>query len=190
MTGNIIQLVMQYFGPQVLDAITKALGITREQAETAVGASVPALLSGVLGRLQTPEGRRTVGSALDSAGTGGLADVGALIRGGDHQRLVESGTGLLGSLFGKSDAGGLAEAVGSFAGVGQGRAQYLLGLAAPAVMGVLGQQRQERGLDLNGLASWLGSQKDIIASAMPKGLVSLLGGTGAIDAMAGRASGA
>jgi hypothetical protein len=123
MAGNIIQLVMQHFGPQVLDAITKALGITREQAETAVGASVPALLSGVLGRLQTPESRRTVGSALDSAGTGGLADIGALIRGGDHQRLVESGTGLLGSLFGKSDAGGRAEAVGSFAGVGQGRAQ-------------------------------------------------------------------
>ena len=50
----------------------------------------------------------------------------------------------------------------------------LMGLLAPVVMGVLGQQRRTSGLDATGLARLLTSQKDNIASAIPWASQSIL----------------
>jgi hypothetical protein len=53
------------------------------------------------------------------------------------------------------------------------------------VLGALGQQQRSGGLDANGLANLLSSQKDQIAAAMPTGLANMLGARGMLDAVDG-----
>jgi hypothetical protein len=53
------------------------------------------------------------------------------------------------------------------------------------VLGALGQQQRNAGLDANGLASLLRSQKDQIVAAIPSGLADQLGAAGLIDKIAG-----
>jgi hypothetical protein len=49
------------------------------------------------------------------------------------------------------------------------------------VLGSLGQHQRDAGLDANGLASLLRSQKDQIVAAIPSGLANQLGAAGLID---------
>jgi uncharacterized phage infection (PIP) family protein YhgE len=53
------------------------------------------------------------------------------------------------------------------------------------VMGALGQQQRSGGLDANGLANLLSSQKDQITAAMPSGLANMMGARGMLDALDG-----
>ena len=53
------------------------------------------------------------------------------------------------------------------------------------VVGALGQQQRSGGLDANGLANLLSSQKDQIAAAMPSGLANMMGARGMLDALDG-----
>jgi hypothetical protein len=85
----------------------------------------------------------------------------------------------------------LAQAVGKFAGIGDSGGKSLLSILGPIVLGALGQQQRSAGLDTDGLASLLRSQKDQITAAIPSGLADQLGAAGLIDrAGAGLRSGA
>jgi hypothetical protein len=178
MIGNIVDLALQPFGPQVLDAVAMALGLDRQRAESAVDAAVPAFLSALLWRLELPGGRQAVADALDEIDESGLERLAGLIGSGERQSLVDGGTQLLAMLLGRPAAATLTSAVAGFTGLGQGRAQSLLGMVAPAVMGVLRRRQAAQGLDLEGLAAWLAAQRTVVVSAVPSGMVGLLEGVG------------
>ena len=56
----------------------------------------------------------------------------------------------------------MAQAIGSFAGMGDGGGKSLLAVVGPLVLGTLAKQQHDAGMDANGLASLLRSQKDQI----------------------------
>jgi hypothetical protein len=123
--------------------------------------------------------------------TGSLDGLRSLIGGAGQNALVDTGSSMLSGLFGSGALGAMAQAIGKFAGIEGGSSKSLLGVLGPVVLGTLGQQQRSAGLDANGLASLLGSQKDQIAAAIPSGLVDQLGAAGLIDrAAAGLRSGA
>jgi hypothetical protein len=62
--------------------------------------------------------------------------------------------------------------------MGQGSSSSLIGMLAPAVLGTLGDQQAEQGLDASGLARLLASQKGTISAAPPPGFRSLLSAAG------------
>ena len=57
----------------------------------------------------------------------------------------------------------------------------MFGLLGPAVLGVLGHEQRERGLDASGLARLLSSQKDEVVAAMPSGFAKYLSDAGILD---------
>jgi hypothetical protein len=98
---------------------------------------------------------------------------------------------MLSGLFGGRTVDTLAQTVGKFAGIGDSGGKSLLSILGPIVLGALGQQQRSTGLDADGLASLLRSQKDQITAAIPSGLADQLGAAGLIDrAGAGLRSGA
>ena len=115
-----------------------------------------------------------------------LSQIASAIGGPDQKAIADTGSGLLSTLLGGGNLNGLASAVGNFAGINQSAGKSVLGLIAPMVMGVLGQQQRSGGLDANGLANLLASQKDQIAAAMPPALASIMGARGMLDSMLGR----
>jgi hypothetical protein len=88
------------------------------------------------------------GSVLDNVS-------GALGGGGD----------LLGQVLGGGRSGALASMLGQSSGLGQQNAGQLLGMLAPIVLGALGRNVREQGLDSTGLAGMLGAEHQQIASA-------------------------
>jgi uncharacterized protein DUF937 len=190
MATNLISLIMDYLTPELIGRIASALGLDRNNASAAIGASVPALLAGICGAATQPGGAQKL---LDSAKqqTGALDKFSSMI-GGDNAGLIDKGSQMLSSLFSSQQQTALAGAVGKFSGLNTGTGSSLLGMLAPVIMGTIAGQPAARGGDASALGSLLASQKDNIAKAMPPGFSNLLSGTGLLEkfGMAGTATAA
>jgi hypothetical protein len=187
MAANLTSIVMQFLTPEVIEKIASFLGLDRTATQKAAGGAVPALLAGLSDLVGTPAGTSQL-SRLLSQQQGSLpAD---LLRNVGPQGLAETGANMLSGLFGGTAMDAMAQAVGKFAGTGDSGGKSLLGILGPIVLGALGQQQRNAGLDASGLASLLRSQKDQITAAIPSGLADQLGAAGLIDrAEAGLRSG-
>ena len=82
MATNLISLIMDYLTPEIIGRIASALGLDRNNASAAIGASVPALLAGICGAATQPGGAQKL---LDSA----RQQTGALDKFSSMQPLVD-----------------------------------------------------------------------------------------------------
>jgi hypothetical protein len=186
MATNLVSLVMQFLTPDMIGRIATALGLDRNNTQTAIGAAVPALLAGFSNVAVQPGGaQKLVDAARQQTGT--LGNFANMLGTGGQSSLIEQGSQMLSSLLGGRDQNALAQAVAKSAGLGQSAAGSLLGMLAPVVMGTIAQQQQGRSFDASGITGLLASQKDSIAAALPTGFGNLLGGTGLLDALGGAA---
>src|SRR4030095_3597065 len=135
----------------------------------------------------TPQGARQLGSTLTQQQPESLESLKSLVGGSGQNNLTETGSNMLASLFGRGALDTIAQSIGKFAGIDGQSSKSLLGMLGPVVLGTLGQQQRSAGLDANGLASLLSSQKDQIAAAVPSGLADHLSTVGLIDRAAGAA---
>ena len=172
MTENMISAISRFLTPELIGKMASATGLDRGAAQKATEASVPAILGALMNTAGQPGGARQVADAIAAQSPGLLGSL-ATSMGGLGQ-VADKGSSALSSLLGGNTLGSLASSISRFAGIGEGPAQTLMGLVEPVVMGTLGRQQRAEGLDANGLARLLASQKDNIAAAMPSGLASLL----------------
>jgi hypothetical protein len=188
MAANLTSVVMQFLTPEVIEKIASFLGLDRTATQKAAGGAVPALLAGLSDLVGTPAGMNQLSRLLSQQPGGSPTD---LLRNAGPQGLAETGASMLSGLFGGRTMDTMAQVIGKFAGIGDGGGKSLLGILGPIVLGALGLQQRSSGLDAEGLASMLRSQKDQITAAIPAGLASQLGSAGLIDkAEAGLRSGA
>jgi hypothetical protein len=190
MAANLVSLVSQILTPDVIAKIASALGLDFSVAQKAIGGAIPAILAAMTGIASKPDGARQLSNAVAQQAPGILDNVMSAIGGSGQRAFAESGSNALSKLLG---GGGpttaLAAAIGKFAGTSTPTAGSLVGMLAPIVLGALGHQQRSAGLDANGLASLLSSQKDQIAAAIPSGLANQLGGTGLLDVLGKGAAG-
>jgi hypothetical protein len=187
MALNLIDLLERLLGSnEVLSRIGALMGLSPEKTRAAIGAAVPAILAGLVGVAQKPEGRNQLAAMAKAQDASLLDNVTGALSGGRENALIDSGRGMLSSLFGQSQLDGLTGAIGRSTGLNQSTAGSLLGALAPMVLGALGREQHSQGLDAQGLAGMLRGQKDNIAQALPAGLASALGPTGLLDGVADR----
>jgi len=185
---NIVSLITNFLTADMIGRIAAALGLDKSMVEKAVGAAVPALLAALGNLVGKPGGAGQLSQALAQQGPDMLGSIGAALGGAGQKGLLEGGMSSLSSLLGGSAVSSLTGALGKFAGLNQTGANSMVGLLGPVVMGVLGKQQKESGLDAAGLANLLTSQKDNIANALPSGFGSLLSGSDLLDSLGGAAS--
>jgi hypothetical protein len=178
MAANLTSVVMQFLTPEVIGQIASSLGLDRAVTQKAAGGAVPALLAGLSELVETPAGTNQLSKVLSQQQAGSVTD---LLRGAGPKGLAETGLSMLSGLFGGRTMDTMAQAIGKFAGVGGDGAKSLLSMLGPIVLSGLGQHQRASGLDANGLASLLRSQKDQIVAAIPSGLADQLGAAGLID---------
>lgn len=186
MATNLVSSVMQFLTPDMVSKIARTLGIDPDVAQKVVSAAVPVILASFAGLAARPTGAQQLSQTIEQQRPDMLSQIASAIGGPDQKAIADTGSGLLSTLLGGSGLNGLSSAVGNFAGINQSAGKSVLGLIAPMVMGVLGQQQHSGGLDANGLANLLASQKDQIAAAMPPALASIMGARGMLDGMLGR----
>jgi hypothetical protein len=185
MATNLASVVMQFLTPDMIAKIASALGLDRTVAQKAIGGAVPALLASLADVASTPAGVRQLTNTLAQQQPGSLESLKTLIGGSGQNTLAETGSSMLSGLFGGEALDTMAQSIGKFAGVDGGSSKSLLGMLGSVVLAALGQQQRSAGLDANGLASLLGSQKAQIAAAIPSGLADQLSVAGLIDKAAG-----
>ncbi|HBX63032.1 DUF937 domain-containing protein [Empedobacter sp.] len=145
---NLIQGAM---GQQIVGSAAKQLGINESQAQTAVAAAVPFLLS-ALNKNAQGGGAEGISNALNKH-DGSILDnlSGFLGQGGNQQ----DGLGILGHVLGNKQQN-VESAISQQSGLNTAQVTQILALVAPIVMGYLGKQKQSAGLDSNGIAGLLG----------------------------------
>ncbi|HJD86591.1 DUF937 domain-containing protein [uncultured Empedobacter sp.] len=144
-------LIQGTIGQQVVGSAAKQLGINESQAQSAVAAAVPFLLSALNKNAQTG-GAEGISNALKQH-DGSILDnlSGFLGQGGNQQ----DGLGILNHVLGNKQQN-VASAISQQSGISVGQVTQILALVAPIVMGYLGKQKQSEGLDSNGIAGLLG----------------------------------
>src|SRR5579871_4066730 len=177
MATNLVSYVMQFLTPDIVSRIATALGLNRNDAQSGVGAAVPALLAAFGGLADKSGGAQSLVNTIKQQ-SGVLDNFASMIGGNNQSSFIERGSSLLTSLLGSHDQAALTGAVSRFAGLGQNKAGSLLGLLTPVVMGLIGRQVGTRGLDVGSLTSLLASQREQIAQALPAGMGELLDRTG------------
>ncbi|MGI9293582.1 MAG: DUF937 domain-containing protein [Pseudomonadales bacterium] len=173
MAFNLVDLIKDQLGDQILGQVGNILGADATQTGTAVGGALPAILKSLLTSAGTSSGAESIFNTVNEQDDGILDNLGSLL-GGDTSSMIEVGTKALGSLLGDNALGKLAGAVASFSGIGKSSGGSLLGLLAPIIFSVVKRKVVGEGLDIGGLASMLTGQKDNIDAAMPQGLADLI----------------
>ncbi|WP_413533599.1 DUF937 domain-containing protein [Empedobacter brevis] len=144
-------LIQGAIGQQVVGSAAKQLGINESQAQTAVAAAVPFLLSALNKNAQNG-GAENISNALNQHNGSILDDLsGFLGKGGNQQ----DGLGILGHILGNKQQN-VEAAISQESGLNMQQVTQILALVAPIVMAYLGKQKQSESLDSNGITGLLG----------------------------------
>ncbi len=175
---NLIDLLKGQLGNAVAGQIGKSLGIGEKAASSGLDALIPVILGKVIQQTSTKSGAEDFSRTLDRdelRGGGLLDNIGDIFGGGKKQEQV-SGLGgtLVKALFGDK-LGAFLPLLSKLLGIDSGKSSSLLGMLVPIVFSFLSKQKSQQNLDPMGFANLLGSQKDIIAKAMPAGFSDALG---------------
>jgi hypothetical protein len=168
--ADITQLLTQQLAGGGMSQISQQIGADRDTTEHALSAAVPLLLSALANNASQPQGAQSLHTALAQDHDGTIFnDMDAFL----SNPQAANGAGILGHVLGdRRDTvqNGLAQGTGLDAGsIGQ-----LLEIAAPLVLGALGQQQQQQGLDPDSLSAFLGQQQQEAQASNPD-LMSMLG---------------
>ena len=154
---DLMSLLQGHLTPEIINQMSQETGAAPEQTATAAEGVLSTLLGGLAKNAQGG-GADGLLSALDRDHDGSiLNDVMGLISGGGQATTPSAmnGAGILSHVLG-DQAGGAAEMISKATGVNENGVLGMMVKLAPLVMGVLGQQKQQQGLDASGLASLLG----------------------------------
>jgi hypothetical protein len=151
----ITDMITQRLSGGAVSAIAQRLGVSEATANTAVQIAVPLILAALARNASRPEGAQNLQQALNNDHDGSIFDNLSGYLGNPQSG---NGAGILGHVFGEQQSniqGNLAQATG----LDQGSAGGLLETLAPLVMGAVGQQQQQSGLDSSGLSDLLNTQQ-------------------------------
>jgi OmpA-OmpF porin, OOP family len=177
MATSLLEGLQEYMTPQLLSEVSRNLGESEGSVSAGLGSSAATILAGLAGKTSSPQAMAPLFDLITNP-----ANDGSVLK---DPRLVAAGTAatsplgslggsLLSGLFG-SQLSSVGDLIGRTAGLRSGSGASMLSMAAPLVMGLLGNRIRSGGLNAAGLGSLLLGQKEEILRATPAGLSSILG---------------
>jgi hypothetical protein len=154
---------LQQLSGGALSQISQQVGVDEGQAGSVLSTAMPLLVSALANNASDPNLAQSLHQALGNDHDGSiLNDLGGFL--GDPQ--AANGAGILGHVLGGQQSM-VTQTLADNTGLNSSQTASLLEIAAPLVMGALGQQQQQQGLDTDGLANFLGGQQQAIDQANP-----------------------
>jgi hypothetical protein len=155
-SDSLFGVLLQTLGSSASGELSQQLGTDESKTKSALEVAVP-LLIGALGKnAEEVEGAEKLDRALRRDHTGAvLNDVkGYVSKGGNREDGDAILKHVLGSKRGKAEKG-----IAQTTGMEESQAGALLEILAPLVLGALGKEQQEKGLDLGGLSGVLQKER-------------------------------
>ncbi len=157
---NLFDLIQSQMDDNLVDQLSTQLGINdRQQATTAVQGVVSTLFSALAKNASTPDKATGLYQAIERDHDGSIVDqlqdylTGRLQPGPEQQRAL-NGQGILQHLLGEKQHDAV-HILSQQTGLDSNKIMDLMARMAPVVMGLLGKQKREQGLDPGGLAGLL-----------------------------------
>ena len=173
--NGILDLLAQNLGGSHVDQIARTIGADRQQTQTAIGAALPAILTGLNRNTNSTQGAQTLDRVLAQDHDGSILDnLGGFLSGQVTGRQAD-GSGILGHVLG-GQRGRVEQGVAQASGLDMAQVAKLLPLLAPIVMGALGRRKREAGLDGGALSGMLGQEATRARRAAPSGVLGALAG--------------
>lgn len=148
---DISNLLQGPMGQQLVSGVVNQLGIKNEQAQMAISAAVPVLMS-ALNKNASSGDAQNIANALERDHDGSiLNNLSGFLNGGNFS----DGMGILSHVLGNKQPQ-VENAIGKSSGLNSAQISQILAMLAPVIMGYLGKQKNEQGLDAGGLSSLLG----------------------------------
>lgn len=153
--SNILDLVQSQLSGDVLEQLAKQIGGGTAETQTAIQSAIPAMLQAMTKNAASKEGAASLASALDKDHDGSILNdlMGFVTSGND----TNGGAGILNHLFGQKKST-VETAISQNSGLNNNATANLMTQLAPIVMGFLGQQKKQGGLDVGGIASLVMNQ--------------------------------
>ncbi len=132
-----------------LDQLSEKTDIPRDSIGDVVKESMPAILEG----LNQNTNKKTGAESLLTALAGHSGDLMDSVKKGDLSGLdLSDGAKIIGHIFG-SNKDDVADEIAKDSGVGKSQSSSLLSALAPIVMSALSKEKEDSGLDADGLSS-------------------------------------
>jgi hypothetical protein len=163
---NLVNLIESHLTDDVTDKLSGLLGTGQAATQSAVGAAVPALLSGLSNLAASTGGAQKLISALGKFEGGSLPNLTGMLT-DKPGAILEQGSNLLNSLLGGNVLSGITTELVRYTGLGSGMIQKLMGYLMPLVLGSVAGQSAGKNLNPQGLANMFAEQKANIADAFP-----------------------
>lgn len=157
--GNLFDLMQGQLDDNLIAHLSNTIGgADKKQTTTAAQGIMSTLVSALAKNAATPEGANGLLGALDRDHDGSiLDDVVGFIGGGKatpgHARTL-NGDGIIKHLLGDRQNGAV-DMISKMSGLEQSKTGNLMSMLAPVVMGMLGRQKRNEGLDIGGLTELL-----------------------------------
>ena len=181
MAGSILESLTSLMGPQVLGPVASQLGESTDTVQRGLQSGSAALLAGIAAKASQSGFLGQIFSLITNPanGAGALSGItsnlGSLASGAASSPIADLGSRLLSSVFGPN-LSTITDSIGRSVGLSGNKAGSLLSMAAPLVLGVLGQQVREKGLSVGDLGNTLKAEVPNLQNFLPAGFRSLLGG--------------
>jgi hypothetical protein len=167
---SLLELLQSQLSGEQTAQLSQRIGVDQAAGQKAIGAALPALVAALAGNARRQDGAASLAQALERDHDGSvLDDLAGFLNRGD----TKDGEGILKHALGARRPA-VESAVAKQAGLDTKAVSGLLPLLAPLVMGALGRQKREAGLDPAGLSSMLAGEGKRAKELAP-GALGLLG---------------
>jgi outer membrane protein OmpA-like peptidoglycan-associated protein len=165
MSFNLIESVKEELSGDMTNKIAGILGESSTNVQQALQGIIPAVLTGILLKIEAGESQETLNLATDASRIDIPYNLNSLSGGSGSSR----GMDFLKIIFGEKTTG-LATSVCTYAGISPQSASALMSITAPTVLSTLGKHILGTNMNASGLRSFLNGQQKKILDAMPASL--------------------
>lgn len=158
--ANLFEQLQGQLSDDFVNKLSQQLGGTsQEQTALAANGVFSTLVNQLAKNASSPEGASNLANALDRDHDGSvLNNIMDLIGGGrmpgQEQNSALNGAGIINHVLGDRQ-GGVIDMISKMSGLDQSKTGNLMTMLAPIVMGLLGKEKREQGLDTGGLTNLL-----------------------------------
>ncbi len=186
MAGSIVDSLMSMLGPQVVGPIASRMGESSDAVQRGLQGGSAAMLAGIAAKADQPGFMSQIFSLITNPAnsSGSLSSLASNLGStAPGSPLGDLGGRFVSTIFGPSQSA-ITDAIGRFSGLSGSKASSLITMAAPLVLGFLGQHVRDNGLSAADLGNSLKGETSKLQGFLPAGFRSLLGGVPSVAAAA------
>lgn len=155
--AGILDLLNSDLGKTIISGVSGSTGAPQNKTADLLGMAMPVLMGAMQKNASSPQGAEGLLGAVMGKHDGSILDnLGGLFQGGVDDSVMQDGAGILGHVLGNKQPT-VEAALSQKSGLDMAQVSQILKVAAPILMGVLGKQARQNGVqDTGGLTNVLG----------------------------------